>query len=67
MRIAQFSPFLEPIPPPVSEGIELRAKHFTYESFSGGHEAILFASGDSQTLAKLEAIFSHALPDGEWL
>jgi len=61
MRIAQVAPLRERVPPPSYGGIELVVSHLTDELVSRGHEVTLFASGDSQTLAKLEAVCEKAL------
>lgn len=61
MRIAQVSPLWETVPPPAYGGIELVVSLLTDELVRRGHEVTLFASGDSQTLAKLEAVHPRAL------
>lgn len=61
MRIAQVSPLWERVPPPGYGGIELVVGHLTDELVRRGHEVTLFASGDSQTLARLEAVAPQAL------
>jgi len=61
MRIAQVSPLWERVPPPGYGGIELVVGHLTDELVRRGHEVTLFASGDSQTLANLEAVSPVAL------
>jgi glycosyltransferase involved in cell wall biosynthesis len=50
MRIAQVSPLWERVPPPAYGGIELVVSQLTDELVRRGHEVVLFASGDSQTL-----------------
>jgi glycosyltransferase involved in cell wall biosynthesis len=60
MRIAQVSPLFERVPPPGYGGIELVVGHLTDELVRRGHEVTLFASGDSQTLAQLEATVERA-------
>ncbi|MFP4006620.1 MAG: glycosyltransferase family 4 protein [Spirulinaceae cyanobacterium] len=60
MRIAQVSPLFERVPPPGYGGIELVVGHLTDELVRRGHEVTLFASGDSQTLAHLEATVKQA-------
>ena len=55
MRIAQVAPLAERIPPIAYGGIELVVALLTDELVRRGHEVTLFASGDSQTLAKLES------------
>ncbi|BAY20922.1 group 1 glycosyl transferase [Calothrix sp. NIES-2100] len=61
MKIAQVAPLWERVPPPTYGGIELVVSHLTDELVRRGHEVTLFASGDSQTLATLEAIYPRAL------
>ncbi len=61
MRIAQVSPLWETVPPPAYGGVELVVSLLTDELVRRGHEVTLFASGDSTTLAKLEAIHPRAL------
>ena len=61
MRIAQVAPLIERVPPPSYGGIELVVSHLTDELVRRGHEVTLFASGDSITDAKLEAVCERAL------
>jgi glycosyltransferase involved in cell wall biosynthesis len=61
MKIAQVSPLWERVPPPAYGGIELVVSHLTDELVRRGHEVVLFASGDSQTIAKLESVYPRAL------
>lgn len=61
MRIAQVAPLWERVPPPAYGGTELIVGLLTDELVRRGHEVTLFASGDSQTLAKLEAVSPQAL------
>ncbi|HAZ49225.1 MAG TPA: glycosyl transferase [Cyanobacteria bacterium UBA11369] len=61
MKIAQVSPLWERVPPPAYGGIELVVSHLTDELVRRGHEVVLFASGDSQTLAKLDSVYPRAL------
>lgn len=61
MKIAQVAPLWERVPPPTYGGIELVVSHLTDELVRRGHEVTLFASGDSQTLANLEAVYPQAL------
>jgi glycosyltransferase involved in cell wall biosynthesis len=61
MRIAQVAPLTEAVPPRLYGGTE-RVVHWLTEELVGlGHEVTLFASGDSQTSAKLEATWPKAL------
>lgn len=61
MKIAQIAPLWERVPPPTYGGIELVVSRVSDELVRRGHEVTLFASGDSQTLAKLEAVTPGAL------
>lgn len=61
MKIAQVAPLWERVPPPNYEGIEVVVSHLTDELVCRGHEVTLFASGDSQTLAHLEAVYPRTL------
>ncbi len=53
MKIAQVSPLYESVPPLLYGGTERIVSYLTEELVSLGHEVTLFASGDSQTKAKL--------------
>jgi glycosyltransferase involved in cell wall biosynthesis len=61
MKIAQVAPLWERVPPPSYGGIELVVSRLTDELVRRGHEVTLFASGDSQTLANLKAVYPLAL------
>lgn len=61
MRIAQVAPLMERVPPRAYGGIELVVSLLTDELVRRGHEVTLFASGDSQTLARLESMTPQAL------
>lgn len=61
MRIAQVAPLWERVPPPAYGGIELVVGLLCDELVKRGHEVTLFASGDSISLAKLEAVHPQAL------
>lgn len=61
MKIAQVAPLWERVPPPNYGGIELVVSRLTDELVRRGHEVTLFASGDSQTLAHLEAVYPRSL------
>jgi glycosyltransferase involved in cell wall biosynthesis len=53
MRIAQVAPLFESVPPRLYGGTERVVSHLTEELVRQGHEVTLFASGDSQTSARL--------------
>ena len=55
MRIAQVSPLWEQVPPPAYGGTELVVSLLTEELVKRGHDVTLYASGDSNTSAKLES------------
>jgi hypothetical protein len=55
MRIAQVCPLYESCPPRLYGGTERIVYYLTEELIRLGHEVTLFASGDSQTSALLEA------------
>ena len=61
MKIAQVAPLWEQVPPPSYGGIELVVSRLTDELVRRGHDVTLFASGDSQTLADLKAVYPRAL------
>ena len=61
MRIAQVSPLWESVPPKLYGGTERIVSYLTEELVRLGHDVTLFASGDSVTTARLEAICPHAL------
>jgi glycosyltransferase involved in cell wall biosynthesis len=61
MRIAQVAPLAEPVPPEMYGGTERVVSLLTEELVRRGHEVTLFASGDSQTAAKLVPVTPEAL------
>jgi glycosyltransferase involved in cell wall biosynthesis len=61
MQIAQIAPLTEAIPPKLYGGTERVVSWLTEELVALGHEVVLFASGDSQTSAHLEACWPKAL------
>jgi glycosyltransferase involved in cell wall biosynthesis len=61
MRIAQIAPLTEAIPPKLYGGTERVVSWLTEELVALGHDVTLFASGDSQTSAKLEAVWPTAI------
>ena len=61
MRIAQIAPLTEAVPPKLYGGTERVVHWLTEELVALGHEVTLFASGDSQTSAKLEPGWPRAL------
>jgi len=61
MRIAQVAPLYFTVPPKLYGGTERVVSYLTEELVAQGHEVTLFASGDSQTSAKLIAACPTAL------
>jgi glycosyltransferase involved in cell wall biosynthesis len=61
MRIAQVAPLYERVPPALYGGTERVVSYLTEELVRLGHEVTLFASGDSETSAKLVAPCPRAL------
>src|SRR3974390_267188 len=61
MRIAQISPLHERVPPRLYGGTERVVSFLTEELVRQGHDVTLFASGDSQTSAKLVRCCDAAL------
>jgi glycosyltransferase involved in cell wall biosynthesis len=61
MRIAQIAPLHEAVPPKLYGGTERVVSYLTEALVELGHDVTLFASGDSQTSAKLEAFWPQAL------
>lgn len=61
MKIAQVAPLIESVPPRLYGGTERVVSYLTEELVRQGHEVTLFASGDSQTKAKLVATVPQAL------
>ena len=55
LRIAQVAPLHESVPPRLYGGTERIVSYLTEELVAAGHEVTLFASGDSQTSARLIA------------
>jgi glycosyltransferase involved in cell wall biosynthesis len=61
MRIAQIAPLTESIPPRLYGGTERVVSWLTEELVALGHDVTLFASGDSLTSARLDAVWPTAL------
>ncbi len=61
MRIAQLAPLTESVPPKTYGGTELIVSLLTEGLIGAGHEVTLFASGDSETAAKLVSVAPKAL------
>lgn len=65
MRIAQIAPIVERVPPKKYGGTERMVHALTEELVARGHDVTLFASGDSQTSAKLESVYPRALREAK--
>ncbi|HEX5048726.1 MAG TPA: glycosyltransferase family 4 protein [Gammaproteobacteria bacterium] len=61
MKIAQIAPLIESVPPRLYGGTERIVSYLTEELVRKGHDVTLFASGDSQTAARLVAVAPRAL------
>jgi glycosyltransferase involved in cell wall biosynthesis len=61
MRIAQVAPLAESVPPRLYGGTERVVSFLTEELVRLGHDVTLFASGDSQTSARLVAAAPRAI------
>jgi glycosyltransferase involved in cell wall biosynthesis len=61
MRIAQVAPLYESVPPKLYGGTERVVSYLTEELVRLGHDVTLFASGDSQTGARLVPACNRAL------
>jgi glycosyltransferase involved in cell wall biosynthesis len=61
MRIAQLAPLAESVPPKLYGGTERVIAWLVDELFELGHDVTLFASGDSKTKGKLQAVWPRAL------
>lgn len=67
MRIAQIAPIIERVPPQKYGGTERVVYALTEQLVKRGHDVTLFASGDSQTSAKLISVFPKALREARLL
>ncbi len=61
LRIAQVAPLYESVPPRAYGGTERVVHYLTEKLVALGHDVTLFASGDSQTTAKLVAAAERSL------
>lgn len=61
MKIAQIAPLFESVPPKLYGGTERVVSYLTDELVRQGHDVTLFASGDSQTTARLVPATASAL------
>lgn len=65
MKIAQIAPLAERVPPKRYGGTERVVYTLTEELVRRGHEVTLFASGDSETSARLESVYPRALREAK--
>jgi glycosyltransferase involved in cell wall biosynthesis len=65
MKIAQIAPIVERVPPKKYGGTERVVHALTEELVRRGHEVTLFASGDSQSSAKLESVYPRSLREAK--
>lgn len=65
MRIAQVAPIIERVPPKKYGGTERMVYELTEELVKMGHHVTLFASGDSQTSAKLHSVYPRSLREAK--
>jgi len=61
MRIAQIAPLYEAVPPALYGGTERIVSYLSDALVELGHDVTLFASGDSQTKARLEPVRDTAI------
>ncbi|WP_186011741.1 glycosyltransferase family 4 protein [Burkholderia gladioli] len=61
MKIAQIAPLTESVPPKLYGGTERVVSYITEALVDLGHDVTLFASGDSHTKAKLDAVWPRAM------
>lgn len=61
LKIAQIAPLYESVPPKLYGGTERVVSYLTEELVKQGHEVSLFASGDSETKARLLSHIPQAL------
>lgn len=61
MRIAHVSPLMEAVPPKLYGGTERIVAYLADEMAEMGHDVTLFASGDSTTKARLDAVWPCSL------
>ena len=61
MKIAQISPLYESVPPILYGGPERVVSYLTDELVRQGHDVVLYASGDSKTVAELRPMCKSSL------
>jgi glycosyltransferase involved in cell wall biosynthesis len=65
MKVLQIAPLWETVPPPAYGGTEAVAHLLVEELVREGHDVTLWASGDSQTSARLESCYPVSLRTAE--
>jgi glycosyltransferase involved in cell wall biosynthesis len=65
MKIAQIAPLIERVPPKTYGGTERVVHALTEELVRRGHDVTLFASGDSETSAKLISVYPISLREAK--
>ncbi len=66
MRIAQLAPTYERVPPAAYGGTEHIVHLLTEELVRRGHDVTLYATGDSQTAARLRSVTPQPVRYGDW-
>lgn len=66
MRIAQLAPTYERVPPAAYGGTEHIVHLLTEELVRRGHDVTLFATGDSETSARLRSVTPQPVRYGDW-
>jgi glycosyltransferase involved in cell wall biosynthesis len=61
MRVAQVAPLIESVPPKLYGGTERIVSFLTEELVRQGHDVTLYASGDSQTAARLVPVVEQSI------
>lgn len=64
MRIAQLVSLQESVPPKGKNGLEYMVHYLTEELVRRGHEVTLFATGDSETRARLVEVLPYSMSHG---
>src|SRR5579863_5908947 len=65
LKIAELAPIAERVAPKLYVGTERVVSALTDELVRRGHEVTLFATGDSQTLARLKSVYPRALREAK--
>lgn len=65
LKIAQIAPLVERVPPKKYGGTERIVYSLTEQLVKRGHDVTLFATGDSETAAKLVSVYPRALREAK--